>query len=110
MNEFIVINVMNEAMIKTLQDQNKNCDDNFKIKELLKDEAIFFKISKKNAFEVLKRVGVQEEQFETVYKKLTDRKIFYDLLNKGKIKANDEHLVVKYDIMDYNNIFKNNNE
>ena len=68
MNEFMVINIMNEAMIKTLKSKNENCDINLKIKELLKDEALFFKINKKNAYEILKRVGVKQEQLENVYK------------------------------------------
>lgn len=47
MNEFMVIDVMNEAMIETLKSKNENCDLNLKIKEALKDEALFFRIDKK---------------------------------------------------------------
>ena len=47
MNEFMVIDVMNEAMIETLKSKKENCETNLKIKEALKDEAIFFKIDKK---------------------------------------------------------------
>ena len=109
MNEFIVIDVMNEAMIKTLESRNENCDINLKIKEFLKDEALFFKINKKNAYEILKRVGVKEEQLENVYSKLIAANVYHDLLNKGKIKENDENILIKYNDDYYNNIFKKKN-
>ena len=43
MNEFKVIVVMNEAMLKLLKDKNANYDKNSKIKKFLEDEAFFFK-------------------------------------------------------------------
>lgn len=105
----MVINIMNEAMIKTLKSKNENCDINLKIKELLKDEALFFKINKKNAYEILKRVGVKQEQLENVYKKLIDVNVYRNLLNKGKIKENDDSLRIKYDVIAYNDFFKKKN-
>lgn len=98
MDEFKVIDVMNEAMLNLLKDKNKNYEKNAKIKEYLKDEAFFFKINKLNAFKVLQNVGVKQEQLEDVYKKLISPDMFYNLLNKGKIKADDENLIIKYKI------------
>ncbi len=98
MNEFKVIDVMNQAMLNLLKDKNKNYEKNVKIKEYLKDEAFFFKINKINAFKILQNVGVKQEQLEDVYKKLISRDMFYDLLNRGKIKADDENLIIKYKI------------
>ena len=109
MNEFMVIDVMNEAMIETLKSKNENCDLNLKIKEGLKDEAIFFKIDKKNAYEILKKVGVKQEQLENVYKKLISENVYRTLLDKGKIKENDESIQIKYNVTDYNNLFKKKN-
>ena len=43
-NEFIVIDVMNEAMIRTLSQKKENCEENLKIRQYLADEAFFFKI------------------------------------------------------------------
>lgn len=106
MNEFKVINVMNEAMLKLLQDKNSNYDENLKIRKYLEDESIFFKISKKDAFKILQNVGVKQENLETVYKKLTSPNIFYNLLNKGKLKIDDKNLVIKYKIYDSENLFK----
>ncbi len=98
MNEFKVIVVMNEAMLKLLKDKNENYEKNLKIREYLKDEAFFFKISKLNAYKILQNVGVKQEQLEDVYNKLISPDVFYDLLNnKGKIKADDENLVIKYE-------------
>lgn len=108
MNEFVVVDVMNEAMIETLKNKNENFDSNLRIREYLKDKAFFFKISKKNAIEILKRVGVKEEQLENVYSKLIAEKSYRDLLNSGEIKENDESIIIKYNT-NYNDIFKKKN-
>lgn len=96
MDEFKVIVVMNEAMLKLLKSKNANYEKNSKIKEYLEDEAFFFKIDKINAFKILQNVGVKQEQLEEVYKKLTSSDVFYNLLNRGKINIDDNNLVVKY--------------
>jgi hypothetical protein len=98
MDEFKVIVIMNEAMIKLLKDKNANYERNLKIEQYLKDEALFFKINKSNAYKILQNVGVKQEQLEYVYKKLVLPDVFYDLVNKGKINADDKDLIVKYKI------------
>ncbi len=97
MDEFKVIEIMNEAMLETKKEKNQDYKENQRIQELLKDEAYFFKIDKSNSIEILKNVGVKEDKIEEVYKKLTSPKVYYDLLQQGKIKENDEKLVIKYD-------------
>ena len=52
-NEFNVIVVMNEAMLKLLKDKNAQFDSNLKIKKMLEDEAIFFKIDKSDAYQMI---------------------------------------------------------
>lgn len=106
-DQFKVIAVMNEAMLKLLKDKNANYDKNLKIQKSLEDESIFFKIDKLTAYEILKNVGVRNESLESVYTKLTSPNIFYDLLNKGKIDPDDSTLIVKYDTYNSNNLFKN---
>ena len=96
MDEFKVIMIMNETMIELLKDKNANCEKNIKIKHYLEDEAFFFKINKIEAFKILQYVGVKKERLEDVYKKLTAPNVFYDLLHRGKVNANDENLVMKY--------------
>ena len=97
MDEFKVIEIMNEAMLETKKEKNQDYKENQRIQELLKDEAYFFKIDKSNSIEILKNVGVKEDKIEELYKKLTSPKVYYDLLQQGKIKENDEKLVIKYD-------------
>lgn len=96
MNEFSVITIMNEAAISISKRKKTDCSINLKIKEFLKDEAFFFKISPQKAHEILSAIGVKKDQLENVYKKLISRKVFYELLNKGKIKLNDSSIVIKY--------------
>lgn len=107
-DEFKVIVIMNEAMIKLLKDKNANYEKNLKIKKYLEDETIFFKINKLNAYKILQCVGVKKENIEAVYKKLISPNIFYDLLNKGKININDDSIIIKYNTYDYDDLFKKN--
>ncbi len=109
MDEFKVIVVMNEAMLKLLKDKNNNYEENLKIKKILEDETIFFKIDKLKAQKILQNVGVRQENIEDVYKKLTSPSVFYDLLNKGKININDNNLVVKYNTYNPDDLFKKRN-
>lgn len=105
-DEFKVINVMNETMLKISKDKNESYKNNLKIRDLMQDEALFFKIDKEKAYKILQAVGVKQEQLENTYKKLINSDVFYDLVNKGKINANDKKLVVKYKIYQYDNLFK----
>lgn len=68
MNEFSVITIMNEATINVLKSKKVDCSINLKIKE----------------------------QLENTYKKLVSQKIFYELLNKGKIKEDDNNIIIRY--------------
>ncbi len=109
MDEFKIIVVMNEAMLKLLKDKNVNYEENLKIRKYLEDETIFFKINKLKAYEILGKVGVKQDKLEEVYRKLTSSNVFYDLLNKGKIKADDENIIIKYDTYSSKNLFKKRN-
>ena len=109
MDEFKVIVIMNEAMLKLLKDKNANNEENLKIKKYLEDEAIFFKIDKLSAYKILQNVGVKQEMIESVYKKLTSQNVFYDLLNKGKINADDNNIIIKYDTYKTDDLFKKKN-
>ena len=57
MDEFIVIKVMNEAMLRLKKSKNEDCTKNTTINDFLKDEAFFFKIDKRRALTVLETVG-----------------------------------------------------
>ena len=105
MDEFKVIEIMNETMIEVKKETNKDYEINLKIKQDLQNETFFFKIDKEKAFEILKNVGVKQDQLEYVYKKLTSPNTYYDLVYKGKIKPDDETLVVKYKKFESDNLF-----
>ena len=96
MNEFNVIIVMNEAMLKLLKDKNLNYETNLKIKKYLEDETIFFRIDKENAYEILRSVGVKDDMLDNVYKKLVSHKMFSNLVRRGKIIPDDERLIIRY--------------
>lgn len=105
-DEFKVIAIMNEAMIKTLKDKRENYDENLKIKKYLSDDALFFKLSKAQSYEILQKVGVQSKNIEEVYKKLISPSIFYNLLHCEKIKADDDNVIIKYDTYNRDDLFK----
>lgn len=107
MDEIKVIAVMNEAMIEVLKEKGKDYSFNLKIKEELKDETFFFRINKDYAYKILYASGVKKEQLDRTYKKLICPDEYYNLLNKGKIKENDEQIVIKYDKYQHNELFKN---
>ena len=96
MNEFKVIEVMNRARIEVLKDKKEDYSLNQKIQEYLKDETLFFRINK--AYKILQTIGVKKELLEEVYKKLINQDVYYDLLNRGKIKDGDESVIVKYKV------------
>ena len=106
MDEFKMITVMNEAMLKLLKDKNSNYEENLKIQKYLEDETIFFKMNKTTAYKILQSVGVKQDKLDDVYKKLIAPNVFYNLLNKGKININENTLVVKYDTYNSDNLFK----
>lgn len=96
MDEFVVIKVMNEAMLRLKKSKNEDSTRNEKIKELLQDETIFFKIRKEMALKVLVSVGVNEEKIEETYQKLITKNMYERLIRKGKINPQSDNLFVKY--------------
>lgn len=97
MDEFKVISIMNQATINVLKNRNRDCTQNLKIQEYLKDETLFFKINKENALKILKKVGVKNEMLERVYHNLIAPNVFYELEKRGKLNKEDKNLIVKYD-------------
>ncbi len=96
MDKFVVIKVMNEAMIRLRRSKNEDCEKNEKIKKFLEDEALFFKIKKETAIRILISVGVKTEKLEETYQKLIEKDVYENLIRKGKINSNDNKLIVKY--------------
>ncbi len=99
------LKVMNYSIIDCLKVKGISLKKNELIKEILKDDACFFKMEKEEAFVVLKNLKVSEDMLEYTYKELTSKQEFYRLHNDGKINVNDEDLKIKYEIYN-NNLFK----
>lgn len=98
MDEFIVVEIMNNAMIEMLKNQDKDYEINKDISEKLKDKAFFFKVEKETAIDVLKNIGIKNDQIEVFYNELISKNRFYDLIQKGIIKIDDKDLVIKYEM------------
>ena len=87
---------MNEAKIEISQENRDNYEEHLKIKQILEDEACFFKLEKLKAYDILRRVGVKENKIEEVYKKLIMPDVYHMLVKKRIINEDDENIVVKY--------------
>lgn len=99
------LKIMNYSIIDCLKVKGISVKKNELIKEILKDEACFFKMEKEEAFVILKNLKVSDDMLKDTYKELTNKQEFYRLYNYGKINENDENLKIKYEIYN-NNLFK----
>lgn len=108
MTQLNEIKIMNDTMIVYLKKMGINYQRNEIIKKIFADDACFFKMDKDDAFLILNDVGIKDNIEET-YAKLISNDVYYDLYKKGKIDKNDSDLVIKYEIYDTENLFKNKN-
>ena len=74
MDEFIVVKVMNEAMLRLKKNKNEDYSINERIRHGLEDRELFLKISKKEALMILSNVGVSNGKLEEMYEKLMAKK------------------------------------
>lgn len=99
-NIFECINIINETnidfKIKNRQDYNINIE----IRNMLKDKAIFFKITQKRAYQLLDALEINKEKINAIYEELISKKSFYNLLNNKIIDINDKNLLIKYPTYD----------
>lgn len=106
MTQLNEVKIMNDTMILYLRKLGMNYKRNEIIKKILEDEACFFKMNKKDAYVILNDVGIQNENIDNVYSKLTSSDLYYDLYKHGKIDENNDELVVRYKIYDMDHLFK----
>ncbi len=99
------IKLMNETMINYLKDKGLDIKRNEIIKQILQDEACFFKMSKEEAYIVLTDVGVKKN-IDEMYLNLIGREEFYRLQQCGKINE-DDNLEIKYGSYCKEDLFKN---
>ena len=104
LNELKLINDSNILYLKKL---NRNYKRNEIVKNILDDEACFFKMNKNDAYIILQDIGILNEQIDTIYQKLISSDEFYRLLKSQKIDLNDKDILIKYPIYDTDDLFKN---
>ena len=103
------LRIMNDTMIIYLKKLGIDCQRNNIVKNILEDDSCFYKMSKEDAILILKEIGVQSN-IKNIYDELTSSDLFYELYRNGKIDVNDNELIIKYKIYDYENLFKNNSK
>lgn len=99
-NIFECINIMNETNIDYKVRNKIDYNINIEIRKMLKDESIFFKITKQRAFQLLEALEIKKEKINKVYEELISKKTFYNLLHNRKIDINDKELLIKYPTYD----------
>ena len=108
MTQLNELRIINEANIQYLKKINENFKRNEIIKEILNDDACFFKMNKDEAYMLLSEIGILDEHIENIYQKLISTDEFYYLYKSKKIDLKDEEVLIKYPIYDVEEIFKKN--
>ena len=108
MTQLNELRLINEANIQYLKKINENFKRNEIIKEILNDDACFFKMNKDEAYMLLSEIGILDEHIENIYQKLISTDEFYYLYKSKKIDLKDEEVLIKYPIYDVEGIFKKN--
>lgn len=90
------IRLMNDATILYLEKMKINSERNILIKNILKDDACFFKLDKQDAYSILEDIGVEKNIIASVYLELISSKQYYYLQQTGKIEDSDEEIKIKY--------------
>lgn len=98
------LNLMNETMLIYLKNFGKSTNRNEIIRNILKDEACFFKVDKEDAYIILEDIGIQKNQILNTYLELTSNDEYIKLKSAGKIK--DEEAKQTFT----NEIFRNKRE
>ncbi len=101
------IELMNETTIAYLKKMGVDSKRNEIIKQILQDEACFFKMNREDAYIILKDVGISNK-IEEIYTGLISKEEYYHLQQSGKIHDYDE-LKIKYDSYNEKELFKKKN-
>lgn len=100
------VRLLNDSTIVYLKKMGLATNRNEIIKQILSDDACFFKMDRGDALVILKDIGIGEEKIDKIYLSLTSKNEFYSLYNEQKIRENDAELKIKYEIYEADNIFK----
>lgn len=100
------LRLINESTRRYLKTINKDYSKNEILKNILEDDACFFKMNKEEAYRILNYLGIIEDQIDTTYKTLISYDEFYKLYKDKKIDLNDKEIVIKYPIYRQEDLFK----
>lgn len=106
MNKLDELRLINESNILYLKRIGKSYRKNEIIKNILKDETCFFKMSKEDAYIILHDIDISNEQIDLIYKKLISYDEFFRLYKNKKLDLNDEEILIKYPIYNSEKLFK----
>ena len=74
-NTFECLNIMNETNISYKIKKKEDCTFDLEIRDMLKDDTIFFKIPKRKAYQMLQYMGIKNEFIDNTYEKLISPEI-----------------------------------
>lgn len=107
MTQLSELRLINDSNILYLKKVNRSYKRNEIVKNILNDEACFFKMNKNDAYIILQDIGILSEQIDIIYQKLISSYEFYRLFKSEKIDLNDKDILIKYPIYDTDDLFKN---
>ena len=107
MTQLSELRLINDSNILYLKKINRSYKRNEIVKNILDDEACFFKMNKNDAYIILQDIGILSEQIDIIYQKLISSDEFYRLFKSKKIDLNDKDILIKYPIYDTDDLFKN---
>ena len=107
MTQLSELRLINDSNILYLKKINRNYKRNEIVKNILDDEACFFKMNKNDAHIILQDIGILSEQIDIIYQKLISSDEFYRLFKSKKIDLNDKDILIQYPIYDTDDLFKN---
>lgn len=107
MTQLSELRLINDSNILYLKKINRSYKRNEIVKNILDDEACFFKMNKDDAYIILQDIGILSEQIDIIYQKLISSNEFYRLFKSKKIDLNDKDILIKYPIYDTDDLFKN---
>lgn len=110
MTQLNELRLINDSNITYLKKINKSYKRNEIIKKILNDETCFFKMTKNDAYIILKVIGIANEQTDNIYQKLISSDEFYKLYKSKKIDLDDEEILIKYPIYNTDVIFEKKNK
>lgn len=99
------LRMLNETEIIYNKKQNLSCEKNEILEKLLVDDAIFFKISKEDAYLILRKLGIPEEKIYINYMSLVSYDEYQRLINEKKLSK--EEIIFDIDELYGVDVFKN---